>query len=73
MTLAAAASSKMATADLIRFIKLEADQAEEKAKRLREQANMLAQQYGESLEEFGGTCVCVFLRTLALRLSFYSC
>jgi hypothetical protein len=50
MALAAAFPENMLTADLVRFIQLEADHAEEKAKRLREQADLLAQQYGESLQ-----------------------
>jgi hypothetical protein len=38
----------LATADLVRFILLEADQAEEKAKRLRQHADALAHQYGHA-------------------------
>jgi hypothetical protein len=51
MALSAAYSSSnglSATADLVRFILLEADQAEEKAKRLRQHADALAHQYGHA-------------------------
>jgi hypothetical protein len=41
-------SGLLATADLVRFILLEADQAEEKAKRLRQHADALAHQYGHA-------------------------
>jgi hypothetical protein len=50
-----------ATAALVAFLRMEADIAEEKAKRLRDQATLLAQQFGvsDALQEAYGECCTV--------------
>jgi hypothetical protein len=48
-----------ATATLVSYLRMEADLAEEKARRLREQASTLAQQFGVSStaqEAYGKSC-----------------
>ena len=59
-----------ATQALVAFLRMEADLAEQKAKRLREQAAELGQQYNvsQALQDAYGTCIDATRQTLVVRL-----